>query len=396
MDNKPQKVLCEMIAKHGISLAEDRIRCSALLRDYCSAYKAEINILTVSMEEQVPNLLTNWSSSASVDIVIARLVKRLQDDRGLTEEKARWAVESWALALGVIQSATPLSPVHHPPQSLPPPPFRSEQTVLQPQNNAKSQLSTPLTLHKAWGPAHVIMILIAMTLLGSIFLKLVFTSPESSTPPKLMAPETSHVPEIEELKIQNELATLQRRTAEDARRKAELQKAQAEEDARHLQIEVERLKETSRPTPLAPAPIASSTNANVCGLDPNGDNFLSLRTGPKSSYPEIMRMGINTGFAVMEAQGSWLRVQLRNGIAGWVSSKWVCRSANAYVCGLDPNGDNFLSLRTGPKNSYAEIIRMDIDTKLAVMETQGPWLRVQLHDGTVGWVFSRWVCQGTH
>jgi hypothetical protein len=37
-------------------------------------------------------------------VFLARLTKKLQDNLGLAEEAARWAVESWALALGVISS----------------------------------------------------------------------------------------------------------------------------------------------------------------------------------------------------------------------------------------------------------------------------------------------------
>jgi uncharacterized protein YraI len=62
----------------------------------------------------------------------------------------------------------------------------------------------------------------------------------------------------------------------------------------------------------------------VCGLNPYGDNFLSLRTGPGGSFGEIMRMGENTVLAVLGARGPWLRVRLRNGVSGWAHSRWIC------------------------------------------------------------------------
>ncbi len=61
----------------------------------------------------------------------------------------------------------------------------------------------------------------------------------------------------------------------------------------------------------------------VAGLDPYGDNFLSLRTGPGAGYPEIMRMGENTVLEVLGVAGPWYRVRLRNGMTGWANSRWI-------------------------------------------------------------------------
>jgi uncharacterized protein YraI len=62
----------------------------------------------------------------------------------------------------------------------------------------------------------------------------------------------------------------------------------------------------------------------VCGLDPYGDNFLSLRTGPGTRYAEIARLGENTVLGILGRSGSWLRVSTRNYGSGWVSSSYVC------------------------------------------------------------------------
>jgi uncharacterized protein YraI len=62
----------------------------------------------------------------------------------------------------------------------------------------------------------------------------------------------------------------------------------------------------------------------VCNLNPYGDNFLSLRNGPGSSYGEIDRLGENTVLTVTNSRGPWLYVQTRNSGAGWVHRRWVC------------------------------------------------------------------------
>ena len=62
-----------------------------------------------------------------------------------------------------------------------------------------------------------------------------------------------------------------------------------------------------------------------------------------------------------------------------------------YVTGLDPNGDNFLALRTGPLPSDVRIATMGPDTLLRVHESRGVWRRVELIDGMTGWAHSKWI-----
>ncbi|MCB1462200.1 MAG: caspase family protein [Nitratireductor sp.] len=61
----------------------------------------------------------------------------------------------------------------------------------------------------------------------------------------------------------------------------------------------------------------------VTGLDPNGDNFLSLRTGPGSGNREIARMLPNTPLNITGSQGNWYQVTLDNGMSGWAYGKYI-------------------------------------------------------------------------
>ncbi|GIL03141.1 MAG: hypothetical protein BroJett030_30400 [Alphaproteobacteria bacterium] len=66
-----------------------------------------------------------------------------------------------------------------------------------------------------------------------------------------------------------------------------------------------------------------------------------------------------------------------------------------YVTGLNPQGDNFLSLRTGPGTGHAEIARMLTDTPVTIIGSQGSWYRVSLANGMTGWAHSRYIARGT-
>ena len=164
-----------------------------------------------------------------------------------------------------------------------------------------------------------------------------------------------------------------------------------------------------------PAPQPTGAYHYVSGLDPNGDNWLSLRSAPslKTGFSKT-RMGPGTLLKVTGSTGDWLQVELMNGETGYAFSRYVacCRSGSAgggspapavrptsvggasyhYVTGLDPNGDNWLSLRSAPslKVGYSKG-RMGPGTLLKVVGTEGEWHQVQLTTGETGYAFRKYV-----
>lgn len=102
MNDVPRQTLRKLIAKYGRDLCSDAGRCEGLLRDLCGAYRREINILISAQKDRVPLDLLAAHNSVPRELLLTRLTKRLEDQLALTEEAARWAVDSWALALGVM------------------------------------------------------------------------------------------------------------------------------------------------------------------------------------------------------------------------------------------------------------------------------------------------------
>lgn len=94
--------LVRIINEHGRSLVDDPRKCEGLLRDYWGQYKREINVLVGALKERVALDLTGSSGALPARVLIARLARRLQDNLGYSEVASKWAVESWALALGLI------------------------------------------------------------------------------------------------------------------------------------------------------------------------------------------------------------------------------------------------------------------------------------------------------
>ena len=99
MNDSVREKLQEIISQYGRSLCDEPKRCKSLLLDFCGKDRREIFILIAALKEGVATDLLNSSNSISQQLVSARLVKRLQDNLGIAEEFAIWAVDSWALAL---------------------------------------------------------------------------------------------------------------------------------------------------------------------------------------------------------------------------------------------------------------------------------------------------------
>jgi hypothetical protein len=88
-------------------LVDDHRRTEALLRDICADHRREVNLLLFAQRENVPSDLKALGHDIPPDMVLTRLILRLRDDAAISEDAARWAVESWAIALGISRTAIP-------------------------------------------------------------------------------------------------------------------------------------------------------------------------------------------------------------------------------------------------------------------------------------------------
>ncbi|MFZ4792283.1 MAG: formylglycine-generating enzyme family protein [Candidatus Competibacteraceae bacterium] len=102
MNNEPREKLRELIVEYGRSLCDDPRRCEALLKDYCGQYKREIFVLITAQKNRVADDLIKAPIGVPQVMILARLVKRLEDELAMTAEAAQWAVESWVLALAAV------------------------------------------------------------------------------------------------------------------------------------------------------------------------------------------------------------------------------------------------------------------------------------------------------
>ncbi len=105
MNDLPRHTLSRIIAENGRGICDAPKRVEALLRDLCGAHRREINIIIGALEERVAADLIAANNSVPREALLARLAARLRDNLAYTPEAARWGVETWAAALGILSEA---------------------------------------------------------------------------------------------------------------------------------------------------------------------------------------------------------------------------------------------------------------------------------------------------
>jgi 5,6,7,8-tetrahydromethanopterin hydro-lyase len=110
MNDVVREQLSRIVARFGLGICDDTRRCQAVLRDLCGDNRREINVLIGALDERVVADLLASGVGVPPEVLIARFTKRLEESRGFAEDAARWAAESWAIALGVI-AATDLNTI---------------------------------------------------------------------------------------------------------------------------------------------------------------------------------------------------------------------------------------------------------------------------------------------
>jgi hypothetical protein len=106
-DNHPRAQLCFIIKEYGQTIIAEPKRCNGILSDLAPQHRLEINLLITALEQKVAQELLKPSALIPVAMQLEHLAQRLHDNHGTQLEFAYWAVESWALALNVIQQSVP-------------------------------------------------------------------------------------------------------------------------------------------------------------------------------------------------------------------------------------------------------------------------------------------------
>src|SRR5476651_2135257 len=101
MSTTPRDVLIEIVAKYGEPLLASPQRTEGLLKDYCGEFRREIFVLVSCLRVGVVDQVRR-QGGPSIKLVCARLALKLEQNLAISSDVAKWAVESWAIALGLL------------------------------------------------------------------------------------------------------------------------------------------------------------------------------------------------------------------------------------------------------------------------------------------------------
>lgn len=109
MNELPRMKLGEVVKSVGLTaerLNNDPKLIKGLLFDLCGQHRREINVLVLALAEGFVEKLAK-SKDGSPQIRVASAAKRFCEEFALTEEAASWGINSWAIALGIIDKPIP-------------------------------------------------------------------------------------------------------------------------------------------------------------------------------------------------------------------------------------------------------------------------------------------------
>lgn len=106
MEDFPRRQLQTLLREYGRELCAQPKRLEPLLRNACPEQRREVNILLGAYKEHVAEELLAEEETPPDNEVFIRLAAQVRSHLGISEQDAKWAVETWAVALGVIAEGT--------------------------------------------------------------------------------------------------------------------------------------------------------------------------------------------------------------------------------------------------------------------------------------------------
>ena len=96
--DEARQALCEIVSTHGAGIADEPRRLHNLLNDLCGEERKAIFVLSAAAQTRIAADLAAAQRAGAVHV--ERAARRLAAELGFAEDVARWAAETWALALG--------------------------------------------------------------------------------------------------------------------------------------------------------------------------------------------------------------------------------------------------------------------------------------------------------
>lgn len=140
MNNKIRQVLKNTLSNFP-NIINNENKLKAILIDRCPNNILEVNLIINALQLKIPVELTNNNNEALFPILLAKLTKQLEDSFGTTNDKAKWSVITWAVALNLTSETQQEASLSHTQQKSSTPTMSSNHNIIDLGDNIKIKFS---------------------------------------------------------------------------------------------------------------------------------------------------------------------------------------------------------------------------------------------------------------
>lgn len=147
---------------------------------------------------------------------------------------------------------------------------------------------------------------------------------------------------------------------------------------------------------------AASVSAQQSSMIVNASR-VNLRSGPGAGFPMVAQLEFGHLVTPISrnADGSWVEVQLINGVTGWVNARYVQSSVPIGSLPVTQQTGSlnaavntaFLNVRTGPGANFPVVTRLSFGAALNLVgrNADSSWAQVSVPGVAEGWVSTRYI-----
>lgn len=110
-----------------------------------------------------------------------------------------------------------------------------------------------------------------------------------------------------------------------------------------------------------------------------------IRSGPGTEYQILWEAPRYTPLEYLAKYQDWYAVRDHEGDVGWVHEQVVGKGQAAIVTNPTAN------VRKGPSTDNPIVFKVEQNYLFKVLETKGPWYKVQDTEGDTGWIYNSLV-----
>lgn len=129
-------------------------------------------------------------------------------------------------------------------------------------------------------------------------------------------------------------------------------------------------------------------------------SYLNVRSGAGKTNNITGLVSYGDKVTVLDESNGWYQIELTNGKTGWVNGKYISfggsssnqNTSNEFTaCNGKVTTYSNLNVRSGPSTTYSIKTKLTYGQVVKLIDKSNGWYKIQLSNGTTGWVNSTYI-----